>query len=124
MTKNHTGPILNICMPYTSRHEIVETVRGVLSHSNNVDEEAFEKYLFTYPNNATESTQSGDVDLLIRTSGETRLSDFLLWQSCTDSCGLYFVKTLWPEFGFWEMGRMVVRWQIGKIINGEGVFNS
>ena len=53
--------------------------------------------------------QAPPVDLLIRTSGETRLSDFLLWQSRFSL--LHFTPTLWPDFSFWDFAAAVVAWQ-------------
>lgn len=49
------------------------------------------------------------MDLLIRTSGETRLSDFLLWQS--RFAMLFFSNTLWPDFSFWDLASAVIAWQ-------------
>ncbi|VDN40781.1 unnamed protein product [Gongylonema pulchrum] len=56
-----------------------------------------------------DSRFSRDPDLLIRTSGETRLSDFLLWQ-CSKCC-IYFDKALWPEFGFWNLCKAIYTYQ-------------
>eukprot|EP00158_Paraphelidium_tribonemae_P002014 Partr_v1_DN25039_c1_g1_i3_m50853 putative Dehydrodolichyl diphosphate synthase len=88
--------ILNVCCPYTSRHEIRNAL-NICSQELSMDEEAsdireiFEKNLMT--------ASCPPLDLLIRTSGETRLSDFMLWQ-CMDNCQVQFVEVLWPEFGF------------------------
>ena len=85
MTKNHDQYFLNICMPYTSMHEIHRAVDLYHSSSssvtddnntndNDADRPRFEDFLFT--------KESPEVDVLVRTSGESRLSDFLLWQVC------------------------------------------
>ena len=52
------------------------------------------------------------VDILIRTSGESRLSDFLLWQ--LSSAQLRFTDVLWPAFTFWDLLKALVQWQMAK----------
>jgi undecaprenyl diphosphate synthase len=93
-SKDNTGMILNFAMNYGSRDEIVQGVRKYAEDvkngkiENNIDEEGFKKYLMTsnYP----------DIDLMIRTSGETRISNFLLYQLAYSE--LIFVDEAWPEF--------------------------
>lgn len=89
-TKNNTGGILNICFNYGGRAEIVDATKKILDvglSSAEMNEEVFGKYLYqTLP----------DVDLLIRTSGELRLSNFLLWQ--LSYAEFYFPKTYFPDF--------------------------
>ncbi|KAM9606990.1 dehydrodolichyl diphosphate synthase complex subunit DHDDS isoform X3 [Harpia harpyja] len=83
-TRNYNKCFLNVCFAYTSRHEISNAVRemawgveqGLLEPSD-VSESLLDKCLYT--------NNSPDPDLLIRTSGEVRLSDFLLWQKARDS---------------------------------------
>jgi undecaprenyl diphosphate synthase len=87
--------ILTVALSYGGRAEIVDAVRGVLADvqtgtvkAEQVDEALFRQYLYTHP--------LPDPDLLIRTSGETRISNFLLWQlAYTELC---FTPTLWPDF--------------------------
>lgn len=94
-TANNEAMILNVALSYGGRSEIVEAVRhiardvvnGVLSPQD-VTSEVFSDYLYT--------TGLPDPDLMIRTSGETRVSNFLLWQIAYTE--LYFTKTLWPDF--------------------------
>ncbi|MEE3487849.1 MAG: isoprenyl transferase [Bulleidia sp.] len=93
-SKKNTGLSLNICMNYGSQREITLAARhyakDVLEGKAdlNIDEEDFEKYLMTkdFP----------PVDLLIRTSGEERISNYLLWQIAYAE--LEFVPESWPEF--------------------------
>ena len=87
-TKNNTKGILNICLNYGGRAEIVDAVNKIIdSNIKNIDEEIFNKYLYH---------DLPDVDLLIRTSGELRVSNFLLWQiSYAEMC---FPKCYFPDF--------------------------
>lgn len=96
VTRKNRTLILNIAFNYGSRQEIVDAVKRLIksgciknwSELKNIDSEYFRSFLYT----------SGipDPDLLIRTSGEFRLSNFLLWQIAYTE--LYFTKTLWPDF--------------------------
>ncbi|WP_096154608.1 MULTISPECIES: isoprenyl transferase [Bacillus] len=94
-TKNNTGLILNFALNYGSRDEIVRAVKNIVNdvHSNdladsNITEETVNKYLFSH--------SLPDPDLLIRTSGEIRLSNFMLWQLAYAE--FYFTDVLWPDF--------------------------
>jgi len=93
-TRNNTGMVLNFALNYGSRMEIVRAVQGLLAdiqegrHKGPVTEEVFSRYLFT--------AGLPDPDLLIRTSGEYRLSNFLLWQLAYSE--LWFTRTYWPDF--------------------------
>ena len=94
-TKDNTGMILNAALSYSGRSEIIRAVKKIASDikegtitPQQIDETIFSNYLFT----------SGlpDPDLLIRTSGEHRISNFLLWQMAYTE--LYITDTLWPDF--------------------------
>ncbi|MGG1292535.1 isoprenyl transferase [Bacillus smithii] len=94
-TKQNNGLILNFALNYGSRAEIMEAVHHVLEDIKNgvmneklLNEETFSRYLMT--------KQLPDPDLLIRTSGEIRLSNFMLWQLAYTE--LWFTDTLWPDF--------------------------
>lgn len=87
--------ILNVALSYSGRAEIVEAARKLASdcragalEPDTIDERTFEQALLTHG--------LPDPDLLIRTSGETRISNFLLWQLAYTE--LYFTPTLWPDF--------------------------
>ncbi|MBU8906981.1 isoprenyl transferase [Desertibacillus haloalkaliphilus] len=94
-TKNNTGLILNFALNYGSRYEISEAVKriardveaGVLSDAD-IDDELISSYLMT--------SELRDPDLLIRTSGEIRLSNFMLWQLAYSE--FWFTDILWPDF--------------------------
>lgn len=93
-SRNNTGLNLNICMNYGSQREILLAARKYAKDVQdgkadlNLDEEGFEKYLMT--------ADFPPVDLLIRTSGEQRISNYLLWQIAYAE--LEFVPESWPEF--------------------------
>lgn len=90
MTKNNTGGILNFCLNYGGRAEIVDAVKKINKAGIDIeklDEKTFSKYLYN---------DLPDVDLMIRTSGELRLSNFLLWQN--SYAEFYFPETKFPDF--------------------------
>jgi undecaprenyl diphosphate synthase len=92
LTKNNTGMVLNVAFNYGGRAEIVDAVRRILANGSehkDIDEATFSKYLYT--------AGIPDVDLLIRTGDETRLSNFLLWQTAYSE--YHFTQVLWPDFG-------------------------
>jgi len=95
LTRKNKGLVLTMCVNYGSRIEIVDAVNQVsvlaakkLIRPGSMTEKSFEKLLSTYP--------LGDVDLFIRSSGEKRVSNFLLWQSAYAE--LVFSEVLWPDF--------------------------
>jgi undecaprenyl diphosphate synthase len=92
LTKNNTGLTLCLAFDYGGRDEIVRAARGIASAgvlSDNINESVFAQHLdspgIPYP------------DLVIRTGGESRLSNFLIWQAAYSE--LYFTPVLWPDFG-------------------------
>ncbi|WP_059170141.1 isoprenyl transferase [Bacillus sp. FJAT-27445] len=95
-TKGNTGLVLNFALNYGSRAEILDAVKNVLKDcqsgildANSIDDKTFSSYLMT--------AQMSDPDLLIRTSGEIRLSNFMLWQLAYSE--FWFTDILWPDFG-------------------------
>lgn len=108
-TQSYNKCFLNVCFAYTSRHEITSAVSemalGVedgLLRPSDLSETLLGKCLY--------SSNSPDPDLLIRTSGEVRLSDFLLWQT-SHSC-LVFQPVLWPEYSFWNLCQAILQYQV------------
>jgi undecaprenyl diphosphate synthase len=96
MTSGNTRIDVNICMNYGARDEIVRAARNLAKQVakgeitvDSIDQHSFERELLT--------AGVPDPDLLIRTSGEQRISNFLLWQCAYSE--LVFVDTLWPDFG-------------------------
>ncbi|MFA5059829.1 MAG: isoprenyl transferase [Candidatus Omnitrophota bacterium] len=95
LTKKNTGLILNLAFNYGSRVEILNAVKAVAARVKENDlaaaqitEDIFSRELYT--------KNLPDPDLLIRTSGEKRISNFLLWQ--LSYAEFYFTETLWPDF--------------------------
>ncbi|XP_078485066.1 dehydrodolichyl diphosphate synthase complex subunit DHDDS-like [Ciona intestinalis] len=104
-TKNNYKCKLNVCAAYTSRLEMTQAVRDIkwgvdegLIHVSDISERLMDKTL-----------QVPKVDLLIRTSGEVRLSDFLLWQSSLSY--LSFLRHLWPEMTIWDFYGAILLYQ-------------
>lgn len=99
-TKDNKRCYLNLAMAYTSREEITNAIcemsQGV-SENKLYDSDVSELLL----DNCLYTAGTQDPELYVRTSGEVRLSDFLLWQSGF-SC-MFFTKVLWPEFTIWHM---------------------
>jgi undecaprenyl diphosphate synthase len=88
-TENERRLHLWIAFDYGGRAEIVEAARRLAASGDEFDEETFAKYLY--------APDMPDPDLVIRTSGELRTSNFLLWQSAYAE--YVFTDTLWPDFG-------------------------
>ena len=101
------GPTLNICFAYTSRHEMARAMGNIARmcekgelDSKDVDHDVFRQCLYTGFASGG-NWEISDPDILIRTSGERRLSDFLLWQSSNSF--LAFRKVMWPEFSAFDL---------------------
>ena len=96
-SKNNTGLTFNIAFNYGGRAEILDAVNRILkSGRTEITEEEFSKYLY---NNIP------DPELLIRTSGELRISNFLLWQIAYSE--IYVTDTLWPDFDEEELDKAI-----------------
>lgn len=108
--KTHT---VNICVAYTSRDEIAHSIREVarLRQSEEVSRDGIDSALLEREMYFGPGTTP--LDLLVRTSGHTRLSDFLLWQ-CTLHCSIQFVQTLWPEFWLFEFCWILLSWSFTR----------
>ena len=103
-TKNNNRMTLILALSYSGRWDIISAVKKIIQHkitSDKVDEQLFEQYLSTknVPN----------PELLIRTSGEYRISNFLLWQSAYSE--FYFTDTLWPDFRKSDLEKAIIDFQ-------------
>ncbi|SAM78531.1 related to RER2-cis-prenyltransferase [Ustilago bromivora] len=141
MTRDNTKATLNICMPYASRDEITGAVRRCLdcklrdverlavaekaaqlaqtqdSSKHSDLSEVLDRVDFQVtPQDLSEGMQlahSPPLDILVRTSGVSRLSDFMLWQ-CTEQTHMHFVDKFWPQFGLQDMIPIILQWQRQK----------
>jgi undecaprenyl diphosphate synthase len=92
LTEDNTGLNLSVAFNYGGRAEILDAVRRIVTrglHPQDINETIFSQYLYT--------AGLPDPDLIIRTAGEMRLSNFLLWQAAYSE--YYATPTLWPDFG-------------------------
>ncbi|EDS73411.1 isoprenyl transferase [Anaerofustis stercorihominis] len=103
-TKNGSGLNVHIALNYGGRKEIVNAAKEIIKEgidACDLDEELFSKYLYNSDNT--------EVDLLIRTGGDIRISNFLLWQVAYSE--LYFCDTLWPDFTKEELHKAIYSFQ-------------
>ncbi|MDA0733075.1 MAG: polyprenyl diphosphate synthase [Chloroflexi bacterium] len=104
LTENNTGITLNVAFDYGSRDEILEAARNIVRDgvpADAIDETLFTSYLYT--------AQTPDPDLIVRTGGELRLSNFLLWQSAYSE--YYHTPVLWPDLDEAELGKALDAYQ-------------
>ena len=110
-TKNNTGLQFNIALNYGSRAEIVRAVNNIKKDvqagilTDEITEDTISRYLYT----GEENGNIPDPDLIIRTSGEERLSNFMLWQSAYSE--FEFTDVLWPDFSPEEYRRLLENYQ-------------
>ncbi len=107
-TSGNRGLVLNLALNYGGRTEILDAVKAIsnsvkagIIDPHDIDEELFSGFLYT--------ADLPDPDLLIRTSGERRISNFLLWQ--TSYTELHIIDTLWPDFGREELFEAILDYQ-------------
>lgn len=106
LTKENTGLKVYFAMNYGGKSDIIQAVKTILKtkKGEEITEEEFEKFLYTGQNPCP--------DLLIRTSGEKRLSNFLLWQSADTE--LWFTEKMWPDFNEVLLYQSILDYQIRK----------
>ena len=107
-TQNNNKLVLTLALSYGSRDEIVKTVKEIADKVKNniisiesIDESIINEHLYTQ--------NLPDVDLLIRTSGEQRISNFLLWQIAYAE--LYFTEVFWPDFAKEDLYKAIINYQ-------------
>lgn len=100
ITANNTGLCLDVAIDYSGQFDIVQAVNRIIQDkvTSSLTEENFSKYLLTYP--------YPNPDLIIRTSGESRLSNFLLFQAAYSEC--YFTEMMWPSFGKKSLDKAII----------------
>ncbi len=106
VTSRNTAGLLQIALNYGGRTELVDAVKKIVSQNvppEKIDESAIERNLYT--------AGVPDPDLIIRTSGEQRLSGFLLWQSAYSE--LYFCQKYWPAFNEQDLDE-ALQWYTGR----------
>ncbi|KAJ1363197.1 hypothetical protein KIN20_023009 [Parelaphostrongylus tenuis] len=107
-TKDYSNGIVNVCMPYTARDEIARAFELVRTGKEKglLEENQISEWLLSRCLDSRQGTEPG---ILIRTSGEKRLSDFLLWQcSCSH---IYFDDVLWPDFNYSHLCKAILSYQ-------------
>lgn len=107
-TCHNTGTILNIALNYGGRSEILDAVKSIVNkfrenghETESINEDTIRQYLYT--------ADLPDPDLLIRTSGEMRISNFLLWQIAYSE--IWITPTFWPDFRRGELFRAILDFQ-------------
>lgn len=101
-TKNNTGIVMNIALNYGSREEIVSAVNEAVAEvEGNISADDISRHLYT--------KGQPDPDLIIRTSGEIRLSNFMLWQAAYSE--FWFTKKLWPDFNKNDLYEAIIDYQ-------------
>ncbi len=101
LTKNNVRMTLSFAFNYGGRSEILDAIRRLIADGiapQNIDEKLFNSYLYT--------ADLPDVDLVIRTGGELRISNFLVWQTAYSE--YYFTPVLWPDFGRKEVEKALL----------------
>jgi undecaprenyl diphosphate synthase len=101
LTRNNTEMTLNLAFDYGGRLEILDAVRNILADGispQDIDEKLFSSYLYT--------ADLPEVDLVVRTGGDLRISNFLLWQSAYSE--YYFTNVLWPDFNEEELDKALI----------------
>lgn len=100
-TQNNTGPILNLGINYGSRSEIVRACNLAVERGQKVDIDSFSQLLYT--------ANLPPLDLIIRSSGELRLSNFMLWQAAYAE--FYFSNIMWPDFDNKQLEKALIDFQ-------------
>ncbi|KAI0767900.1 Di-trans-poly-cis-decaprenylcistransferase [Irpex lacteus] len=110
LTRHNNKAILNLCMSYASQDDITTaveaTVRESLRNGNEkvLTEEDVDAHIMT------SAVDSPPVDILVRTSGVKRLSDFFTWQCC-ENTQIQFTDCYWPDFGLWDLLPIILDYQ-------------
>ncbi|KAH7927801.1 Di-trans-poly-cis-decaprenylcistransferase [Leucogyrophana mollusca] len=112
LTRHNNKAVLNLCMPYTSRHEITTAVESVVRHGlfsdganvSKINEQTIDDHLMT------SLVGTPPLDIFIRTSGVKRLSGFMQWQCC-EHTQIQMIDTYWPDFGLSDLVPILLDYQ-------------
>lgn len=94
-TEHNTGLVVTVAFDYGSRAELVRAAQACVATNSPIDSESIDQQLY--------APELPPVDVLVRTSGETRISNFLLWQ--INGAAVYFTEKTWPDFDSDELDR-------------------
>lgn len=116
LTRNNDRIVLTLAFNYGGRAELIHAIRGIVSsgvESNTIDEEMVRRHLYT--------ADMPDPDLIVRTSGEQRTSNFLIWQAAYSE--YFFSQVLWPDFGPDELDAAIAEFhqrerRFGALLDG------
>ncbi len=97
LTQRNSTLTLTMCVNYGGRQELVDAVRDIVAKGDAITEKSIQKHLYT--------PELPDVDLFVRSSGEQRTSNFMLWQSAYAE--MVFLDTLWPDFSRVDLWRAI-----------------
>ena len=97
LTQRNSTLTLTMCVNYGGRQELVDAVRSIVAEGGAITEKSIQKHLYT--------PDLPDVDLFVRSSGEQRTSNFMLWQSAYAE--MVFLDTLWPDFSRVDLWRAI-----------------
>jgi len=92
---------INIAFNYSSKDEILNTFKKIKKKGNIINKTNVDKYLYTQ--------RSGDPEIIVRTGGMKRLSDFILWQSSYSE--IFFVEKMWPDFKSSDLNRVLLKFK-------------
>ena len=105
LTQNNKGMQFNVCLDYGGKYDILEATKSIAKKIENKEMVPDEISLEKFKDNMI-SSKIEDLDLLIRTSGETRLSNFMLWQMAYSE--IYFTDKLWPDFSVEDLDKAIM----------------
>lgn len=107
LTKEYSNYTLNVCFPYTSRHEILAVTNSFLKDDIAISDEGKVASLI---DSRVYTAGGKNLECLIRTSGECRLSEFLTWQVTTQRPLMFFINVLWPDLSVWHLLLIIMRY--------------